>query len=143
MLKLHRGERVNDVARMLWTGKNGAILGSADQLPVDSHGMPLERSALRSKWTFRSHLRFALNSFLPYLFHHSIRLASPDPTLPEIGSVRKKREAYIGEAYPYAGHLHRSYIRIYLPSAYVLPIQTSSGGIYSTYAGILPGTLSI
>ena len=29
VLKLHRVERVNDVARILWTGKSGAILGSA------------------------------------------------------------------------------------------------------------------
>jgi hypothetical protein len=34
-------------------------------------------------------------------------------------------------------------IGIYLPSAYVTPIQAGLAGIYFTYAGILPGTLSI
>ena len=66
-----------------------------------------------------------------------------DPELPFFGSYVKKRETHIGVAYPYARHMYRDGIRIYLPSAYVTPIQAGLAGIYFTYAAILPGTLSI
>jgi hypothetical protein len=58
------------------------------------------------------------------------------------GSAAEKEKTSIGTTYPYAGHLHRQSIRIYLPSAYVTPIQAGLAGIYFTYAGI-HGTLSI
>lgn len=75
-------------------------------------------SAFRSKRTFRSRLRFALSSFLPYLVRISIRLASPDPALVFFGSHRKKRERCIGVTYPYVRHLHRLSICIYLTYTY-------------------------
>ncbi len=49
--------------------------------------------------------------------------APADPELPFFGSDREKREYNIGSTYPYAGHLHRCGIRIYLPSAYAMTIH--------------------
>ncbi len=46
-----------------------------------------------------------------------------DPELAFFGSDREKREYNIGSTYPYAGHLHRCGIRIYLPSAYAMTIH--------------------
>lgn len=51
------------------------------------------------------------------------RVAPADPELPFFGSDREKREYNIGSTYPYAGHLHRCGIRIYLPSAYAMTIH--------------------
>ncbi len=56
-------------------------------------------SAFRSKRTFHYHLRFALNSFLPYHFRPSIRLASPDPTSGVFGSERKRKELHFIHIY--------------------------------------------
>lgn len=72
-----------------------------DLYPVDSLGMLLAMSAPRSKRIFRSHLRFALNSFLPYHFRPSIRLASPDPPLTIFGSEDERRRIVVGEAKKY------------------------------------------
>lgn len=81
-------------------------------------------------------LRSLIHEYVNHLQYRASELAF-------FGSDREKREYNIGSTYPYAGHLHRQSIRIYLPSAYVTPIQAGLAGIYFTYAGILPGTLSI
>jgi len=51
-------------------------------------------SAYRSKQTFRFHLPHAMNPFLLYLPHPSIRLASPDSASASgfFGSPEEKRE---------------------------------------------------
>ena len=58
---------------------------TTDLLPENSHRRLLAMSVDRSKRTLRSHLRFALNSFLTYFFRPSARLASPDSTLTIFG----------------------------------------------------------
>lgn len=50
-------------------------------------------------------------------------VSEEDPELAFFGSDREKREYNIGSTYPYAGHLHRCGIRIYLPSAYAMTIH--------------------